>query len=65
MKTRADLLAQLEAEQAAGDPTWREADSAIDDAEQAVLFRRLIALVDRTLTGTNVVHLHHRSRRAA
>ena len=65
MKTRAELLAQLEAEQAAGDPTWRETDSAIDDAERDVAIRRLIALLDRTLAGTNVVHLHHRSRRAA
>jgi hypothetical protein len=49
MKTRAELLAQLEAEQAAGDPTWRETDSAIDDAERDVAIRRLIALLDRTL----------------
>jgi hypothetical protein len=65
VKTRAELLAQLEAEQASGDPTWRESDTAIANAERDAHIERLLRTLDRALTGGNVVRIHPRARRAA
>lgn len=60
MKTRTELLAQLEAEQAAGDPQW---GGSID-----ATFTRLIEILAAALLehdNPTVVHLHARRNRAA
>ena len=54
MKTRAELLAQLEDEQAAGDPQWGTTDD---------LFTRVVHLMAGVLLEDNVIHLA--PRRAA
>ena len=73
-RTRADLLAQLENEQAAGDPTWRhpwttkagllaqlEAEQEADAPDWSVPAHRYV--VPRQLP--TVVRLHRYARRAA
>ena len=76
MKTRAELLAQLEAEQAAGDPSWfgrtvsrtellaqLEAEQEAGDPTAWRDIHAAVFPIRRTVPTT--VRVHNRSRRAA
>lgn len=62
-RTRAELLAQLENEQAAGDPHWDQpADRPELDALLHILAREIAPYLDDT---PEVVRLHRRARPVA